>query len=260
MSKQVALITGASKGIGLELAKCFARGGYDLILVARNHDELVAAAEEIKRVNPDCKSHAVASDLSRGEGADVIWQAVQGQRLAIDVLVNNAGFGLRQLFVDSPPELLADMINVNVLSLTRLSRMFLPGMIDRGRGGIMNVASIAGFFPGPTMAVYYATKAFVISLSEALANEVSGTGVKISCLCPGPTITHFQKRADAERSKLFTISPVQSAAAVADEGFRAFQRGQLIAVTGFSNRFAVSAGKMVPRSIAARLSRLMTDP
>jgi short-subunit dehydrogenase len=260
MNKQVALITGASKGIGLELAKCFARDGYDLILVARNNDELARAAEEIARANSASKSYIVASDLSQAESADEIQRAVQQHNLTVDVLVNNAGFGLRQLFAQSPPETLIEMLSVNVVSLTRLSRLFLPGMIERKRGGIMNVASIAGFFPGPMMAVYYATKAYVISLSEALANEVSGSGVKISCLCPGPTTTHFQKRAEAERMKLFTMSPVQTAAAVAEEGYRAFQRGQLIVITGLSNKFAVAAGKMAPRGIAAGFTRMMSEP
>lgn len=259
MSKQVVLITGASKGIGLELAKCFAQEDYDLVLVARNADELHAVAEEMGRINKNITARVLPADLARPEAAEEIRAALQEQSVTVDVLVNNAGFGWRGMFAQAEPQLLVDMLEVNVVALTRLTRVFLPAMIERREGGIINVASVAGFFPGPLMSVYYATKAYVISLSEALANEVKGTGVVVSCLCPGATATHFQKRADLDGAKLFSKNPVMSAAAVAEEGYKGFKRGETIVITGVSNKFAVAAGRLVPRSIAAGMARKMAE-
>lgn len=260
MTKQLALITGASKGIGLELAKCFARDGYDLVLVARSEDELRQAAQAMNAENAQITCHVVATDLSKPKQSCLeIDDALKKLSQPVDVLVNNAGFGMKTAFASADLETQMDILEVNMVALTRLSRMYLPGMLQRKRGGILNVASVAGFFPGPMMSVYYATKAYVISLSEALANEVAGTGVVISCTCPGPTYTHFQKRADVDGSKLFKLSPVQSAAAVADEGYRGFKRGQTIVITGIANKFAVTSGKMIPRGLMAHMTRAMAE-
>lgn len=260
MKKQLALITGASKGIGLELAKCFARDNYDLVLVARSSDELAEAAHSIAAVNEQATSHIVATDLSKPkEACREIDDAIKKLSQPVDVLVNNAGFGLKCSFAQADMETQMDILEVNMVALTRLSRMYLPGMLERQRGGILNVASVAGFFPGPMMSVYYATKAYVISLSEALANEVAGSGVVISCTCPGPTYTHFQKRADVDGSKLFKLSPVQSAAAVADEGYCGFKRGRTIVITGVANKFAVTTGKLVPRGLMSNITRAMAE-
>src|SRR5678815_3991858 len=200
-NRAVALITGASSGIGLDLSKLFAQGGHDLVLIARNSKALSAVAGECEKSG--VKAHVLAKDLSNTIAAQEIFDELSSRGIAVDVLVNNAGFGTHGPFVRTKLEDEVGMIQVNITALIALTRLFLPGMVSRKSGKIMNVASMAGFVAGPYMSVYYATKAFVLSQSIALSAEVKKYGVVVSVLCPGPTKTDFQKRARIAESKLF---------------------------------------------------------
>ena len=251
MNNETVLITGASSGIGLELAKCFAGDGCRLVLVARNHDALNALAEELR------KKHSIEivilpADLSLPEAPRQILEKLAAQKIPVDVLVNNAGFGLHGSFVELPQERQLEIVRVNVMALVELTGLFLPGMIQRRGGGILNVGSVAGFVPGPYMAIYYASKAFVQSYSEALAEELDGTGVVVNVLCPGPTTTNFGKVARGGKTR-----PVQSksmtAEAVAKHGHSAFRNGKVIAVPGLKNKTLVFATRVMPRCTARRL-------
>jgi short-subunit dehydrogenase len=210
---ETVLITGASSGIGLELAKCFAADGCKLILVARNQEALEKLAEELWRENK-IEAIVLTADLSLLETPKRIFQELSAQKIAVDILANNAGFGLHDAFVKLPLQRQLEIIQVNVTALTELTGLFLPGMIERKRGGILNVASVAGFLPGPNMAVYYASKAFVLSFTEALAEELGESGVIVSAFCPGATETNFSQVArggKSRKSKTAKISAEQAA-------------------------------------------------
>lgn len=256
-TKQTALITGASSGIGLELAKLFAADGYDLVLVARREDKLKELASELATKH-QTKSTIVSADLTKPSAGAAIAGSLEARKLTVDVLVNNAGFGTWGPFANSPLENEMQMIAVNVAALTELTRRFLPGMIQRKRGRILNVASTAAFQPGPLMAVYYATKAFVLSLSEALANETKGTGVTVTALCPGPTESGFQAAAKMEDSKLVQ-NKMPTSQAVAEAGYRALMRGKRVYVHGFGNRVMAKGASFVPRAMLLSVVRSMQE-
>lgn len=251
--KPTALITGASVGIGYELAREFARGGYDLVLVARNEPKLRDVAQEMQQLG--ATAQVLVADLSQPTAPQTLFDALAGKS-TIDVLVNNAGFGAIGRFdqIDLPRQL--EMIQVNVTALVHLTHLFLPGMIQRGRGGILNVASTAAFLPGPWMAIYYATKAFVLSFTEALAQETRKTGVKVTALCPGPTHSEFRTRAKMETSGVFTTSalPVASAQSVARVGFRGFLRGKRIVIPGIMNKIGVQGIRLTPRRLVVKVT------
>lgn len=249
MSAETVLITGASSGIGLELARLFAADKSQLVLVARSRDKLDTLADELRR------SHGVdivvlPQDLADPNAPQAIFDATKGS--VVDVVVNNAGFGAVGSVADLPLQRQMDMIQVNITALTHLTRLFLPGMIDRKRGGILNVGSTAGFQPGPNMAVYYATKAYVLSFTEALAEEVAGTGVKISCLAPGPTATGFGADSGMEKSLVFKLGAMD-AATVARHGYRGFRRGKVIVVPGLKNKLGAFSVRLAPRSVVRKL-------
>lgn len=243
--RETVLITGASSGIGLELAKCFAADSSRLVLVARNTAALEALAEELRRKHK-IEAIVLAADLSLRETPTRIFNELSAQKISVDVLVNNAGFGALGAFAGLPPERQMEMIQVNIAALTELTHLFLPQMIERRRGGILNVASVAGFVPGPGMAVYYATKAFVLSFTEALAAELEGRGILVNALCPGPTSTNFGKVAGSKNVKLIRV-PGMSAEAVAVEGYRAFRKGRVICVSGIQNRILTCLIRVTPR-------------
>src|SRR5271166_4002120 len=192
---KTALITGASFGIGAEFARIFAREGYHLVLVARTADKLRQIASELEKAH-GTRSLILATDLSDPGAAAYVLDQTMRASIQVDVLVNNAGFGQYGLFAENDLEECLRQIQLNVTTLTHLTRLYLPAMIERKSGGILNVASAAAFQPGPLMAVYFATKAYVLHFSEALSNELNGTGVTVTCLCPGPTATEFLKRAN----------------------------------------------------------------
>lgn len=242
---ETVLITGASSGIGLELAKCFAADKSTLILVARSTDALEKLAAEL-REKFQIQVHVLTADLSLPTAASRIFSELQGRGIAVDVLVNNAGFGLHGEFLKLPLPRQLEIIHVNITALTELTALFLPAMIQRRRGGILNVGSVAGFLPGPNMAVYYASKAFVLSFTEALAEEMLDSGVTFSVLCPGPTESNFGKVArggkvrQAPRVKM-------SAPAVAKIGHQKFRAGKLIVIPGIANKLLAFSPRITPR-------------
>ena len=240
--RQLALVTGASNGIGLELAHCAARDGYDLVLTARRLDVLEALAGELAsryRVHVQ----VVADDLADSAAcARIIGQIER----PIDVLVNNAGFGAWDRFVTTDAQVLDEMVEVNVAAVTRLARLTLPGMLERGRGGILNVASLAGFFPGPGAATYYATKHYVVALSEALAIEAAPRGVTITALCPGPVETGFADRAGMNIEGM-RAAGVMDAKTCAEMGWNGFRKGKRIVLPGTAGKALVFGLRFLPR-------------
>jgi short-subunit dehydrogenase len=249
--KKVALITGASSGIGLEFAHIFAREGYDLVLVARSEQRLNEIAADLK-AKYGTNASVIPKDLNIPSAPDEIYAQLQQRGIAVEALVNSAGFATYGRFteIDLAKEL--EMMQVNMVALTHLTKLFLRPMVERGSGKILNMASTAAFQPGPLMAVYYATKAYVLSFSEAIAQEVRGQGVSVTALCPGPTQSGFQKRADMEQSKLVQ-NGLMDARAVAEAGYQALVRGQTAIVPGLRNQVMAWMTRFFPRATTARL-------
>ena len=244
MPTETALITGASSGIGEELARLFAQDRSNLVLVARNREKLDLLAGEL-RAEHGIQVEVLAEDLAEGATPQAIFDKLAAKGIAVDVLVNNAGFGARGSINDLPLQKQMDMLQVNVTSLTHLTRLFLPDMVQRNHGGILNVGSTAGFQPGPYMAVYYATKAYVVSFTEALAEELAGTAIKVTCLAPGATATGFKAAANLENSLLFKLGAMD-AKAVAALGYRGFRRGKVIVIPGLKNGSVPSPCDLCP--------------
>ncbi len=253
MNQETVLVTGASSGIGRDLARCFAADGAQLILLARNTEALEALAEELRQAHPS-QVRVLTADLSRPGEARRIFDELAGEKISVDVLVNNAGFGASGSFAEISLARQLEMVQVNLAALTELTGLFLPGMLQRRRGGILNVGSVAGFLPGPGMTVYYATKAFVLSFSEALAEELRGTGLTVSVLCPGPTESDFGRVARGIKVRRLKTSKMSSAA-VAVHGHRAYRRGVVTAVPGFQNKLFVFLNRLLPRSIPRKIVR-----
>ena len=250
---ETVLVTGASSGIGLELARCFAAEGSRLILVARNTPALEALAEELRR---DFKVETVVltADLSLPETPGKIFSELKGRGIVVDVLVNNAGFGAHGRFLKLPLDRQIEMIQVNVTALTQLTGLFLPGLVERRQGGVLNVASVAAFVPGPGMAVYFATKAFVLSFSEALAAETAGKGINVMALCPGPTGTNFGKVANFNgHTKMVRVASM-TAKTVAMQGHEAFRGGRVVTVNGWRNRLLVILIRLTPRFLVRNIT------
>jgi short-subunit dehydrogenase len=248
----IALVTGASGGIGLEIARLLAADAYDIILVARSKERLDAVAAELSARHA-VRTLALPADLSLpGAAADLLREIPDGWQ-KIDVLVNNAGFGTYGPFAETPVDEILGMMRLNMEALAHLTRLVLPSMLAARRGRILNVSSVAGFTSGPLMAAYYATKAFELHLSEAIAEEVAGSGVTVTVLCPGPTATGFGARAKIGRSRLNRFVPPMSAAAVARIGYRAMLRGKPVAVAGLGNRAIVFFVRLLPRRFAVRV-------
>jgi len=253
-----ALITGASGGIGYELAKLFARDHYGLVLVARSSDKLNQVAAELQgQFGITVKTFAL--DLAAGPAPKFLFDQLQREGVAVDVLVNNAGFGGFGEFAGMAEEEILGQIQLNVSALTHLTRLFLPAMLARRSGKIMNVASTAAFQPGPLMAVYYATKAYVLSFSEALANEVAGSGVVVSCFCPGATDTGFQKRAGMEDSRLFKKIGAMNVEKVAGDGYRGLMAGRTVAISGVQNWLVAESVRFAPRKWVTAVSRWVAE-
>lgn len=256
--RQTVLITGASGGIGEALAHRFARGGFDLVLVARTENKLQALATELTRAH-GVSAHVIACDLSDPVAPRRIVEQLNARGIMVDMLVNNAGFATYGSFAELDLDGELRMLQVNVVTLTHLTRLLLPGMLARRRGRILNVASTAAFMPGPLMAVYYASKAFVLSFSEALHNELTGSGVTVTALCPGPTSTGFQARAQMEQSRLVQGRTIMSVETVADAGYSALLKGQPLIIPGLMNRIQAFLPRLLPRRLIPQIVRNAQD-
>lgn len=257
---QTVLVTGASGGIGLELARCFASDGYDVVLAARSAEKLGALARELAdrykvRVDP------MVSDLGQvGAGTELV-KTLDVRGIVVDVLVNNAGYGIAGAFSESDVADQLGMVDLDIRAVVELTGLLWPRILKSGRGGVLNVASTAAFQPGPFMAVYSAAKAFVLSLSEALWEEARGSALRVTCLCPGPTATNFSTRAGAEKTRLFRSGGVMTAQQVARTGYRAWRAKRRLKVTGFSNALMIFGVRLSPRSVVLRIARrTMTSP
>lgn len=256
--ERFALVTGSSGGIGLEIARELAARRYALVLAARSEDRLAAAAAELTGAH-DVRVASVAVDLAAPEGPARLAAALQAKGIEPEILVNNAGVGMHGPLAEADTAALASMLQLNVTSLTLLTRLVLPGMRARGRGRILNVASTAGFVPGPFMAGYYASKAYVLSLSVGLAEELRGTGITVTALCPGATASEFAARAGNERSRLFRRG-VMDAKPVARAGVEGMLAGKGIVVPGLANRVIAGSSGLGPRRLAARIARYLNEP
>ena len=250
-SRGTALVTGASSGIGLELVTLLARDRHDLVFVARSRERLEAIARGLTEEFGVAVS-VLARDLAQAGTPAAIARELEERGLSVDILINNAGFGVYGPFAQTPLSRELEMIEVNVTALTQLTKLLLPGMLARRRGRILNVASTAAFQPGPLMAVYYATKAYVVSFTEALAEELAGSALRVSCLCPGPTATGFAEEAHMTESRLFRLGTM-NATDVARIGYNGWKQRRVLVVPGIMNRFGVVLVGVSPRSLVRRL-------
>jgi hypothetical protein len=253
MATETALITGASSGIGRELARCFADGGADLVLVARREEALRTVADELESEH-GITARVMPSDLAKPDAPQALFDQCAAEGITVDVVVNNAGFGARGPVAELDTQRQVDMVQVNVTALTHLTRLFLPSMLDRGHGGVLNVASTAAFQPGPNMSVYYATKAYVLSFTEGLAEEVHGTGVHVTCLAPGATDTEFVDRADMEDTTLFKLGAM-TPDDVARAGYEGFRSNTTLVVPGALNKLTAASVRFIPRTVARRIAQ-----
>jgi uncharacterized protein len=253
-----ALITGASNGIGLELAKLHASKGGNLVLVARNKsklDELKTELESQYKVSV----YTIGKDLSANNSAQEVYDETTKQNIQIDYLINNAGFGNFGMFIETDWNKELQMINLNITTLTHFTKLYLQDMVKRSSGKIMNVASTAAFQSGPTMAVYYATKAYVLSFSEAVDNEVSDKGVTITTLCPGATESGFQAAAAMEESNLVKGKKLPTSKEVAEYGYKAMMKGKTVAIHGLMNYLMANSVRFTPRALVVKLTRKIQD-
>ena len=254
-TQQTVLITGASSGIGMELAREFAKHGHSVVLVARGIDKLEELAREL-RSKSKVRAEVIGADLTEPSAPEKIVKSLSERNLTIDVLVNNAGFGERGPFAQIDMQRQLDMIQVNITAVAHLTRLLLPGMIQRNAGGVLNVASTAAFQGGPNMAMYYATKAFVLSFTEALHEEVAGTIVHVTCLCPGPTHTGFVAAANMEGVNLMKMG-AETADAVAKVGYAAFMKNKAVAISGFKNKLGAFSTRLAPRAAARKIAKAL---
>ena len=253
-----ALITGASNGIGLELAKIHASKGGDLVLVARNKsklDELKVVLEKKYKI----RVYTIGKDLSINNAAQEVYKETTKNNIQVDYLINNAGFGDFGMFVETEWTKELQMINLNITTLTQFTKLYLKDMVKRKSGKIMNVASTAAFQSGPTMAVYYATKAYVLSFSEAIDNEVSDKGITVTTLCPGATESGFQAAAAMEESALVKGKKLPTAKEVAEYGYASMIKGKTVAIHGLMNWIMANSVRFLPRTIVVKVTRKIQD-
>jgi uncharacterized protein len=256
---ETALVTGASAGIGVDLAECFASDGYNLILAARTESALRQVADRLAGTY-SITATPIAVDLQSIGGGTRLADDIARRGLAVDVVVNNAGYGAAGAFDRSDAATQLGMIDLNDRALVELTHIYWPRMIANRRGGVLNVASTAAFQPGPLMAIYYASKAFVLSFSEALWEEARGTGVKVSCLCPGPTVSKFRERAGTGKVRLSQASTPMPSMLVARMGYDAWQANKRVMVTGMRNRVMASLVSFVPRTTLLRMVKNLQSP
>ncbi|HYZ84007.1 MAG TPA: SDR family oxidoreductase [Bryobacteraceae bacterium] len=251
------LITGASSGLGLELARIFAEHRHDLILVARTAAKLDQLSSELRAKGVDVKT--IALDLAQHGAADALVDQLNARQLEVDILVNNAGFGLHGKFLDNDDKEQLEMLQLNMVTPTRLTKLLLPAMVERRSGKVLNVASTAAFQAGPLMASYYATKAYLLHWSEAIALEYADQGITVTALCPGATATDFAARAGATNTPLFARN-VLNAADVAKAGYDGLMAGKTVVIPGFRNNVLRLGTRLVPRRVAAQLARRIQEP
>ncbi len=254
--KKTALITGASGGLGLEFARLFAKNGYDLVLVARNPNKLCQAKEELER-DFGINAAVFVKDLSEKDAALDVHNFTSVNGISVDVLVNNAGFGDFGPFRHADWERQYEMVQVNVLALMQLTRCYLNEMVERKSGKILNVASVAAFVPGPLMSIYYASKAFVLSFTEALDVELKGSGISASALCPGPTKTGFEDAAALGQSGLFRHLKNAKAEDVAEFGYKKLMKKRVVAIPGLENKLINLSSKLAPRKLVRNIVHLI---
>lgn len=254
MSKTV-LITGASSGIGFELAKIYANKNFNLVLVARN----VSKLNELKNIcqTNNNQVYIFSCDLSKSNAANEVYSFCISNNLEIDYLINNAGFGDYGFFHESNWDKQAEMLQLNIITLTQLTRLFLPRMVQKKHGRIMNVASLAAFLPGPLMSVYYASKAYVLNFSEAISNELNGTGVSITTLCPGPTESGFWSAAEMNEISVIKGKKLPTSKEVAEYGYYQLEKQNVIAIHGIINKIMVFSIRLTPRSIVRMIIRMI---
>ncbi|HWR34510.1 MAG TPA: SDR family oxidoreductase [Clostridia bacterium] len=258
-SARTVLITGASTGIGYELARLFAadkRQDWELVLLARRAPRMKDVADRLAS-EFGVRTHALSIDLSEAHGPHEAWNQVRQLGLKLDCLVNNAGFGTSGPFASLEMKEQLALIQLNVTSLVHLTKLFLQQIVAR-KGRVLNVASTAAFQPGPNMAVYYASKAFVLSFSEAIAEEMRGAGVRVSTLCPGPTLTEFQRRAQMSESALFKGPFTMDAPTVARAGFEGLMRGKRLIIPGWQNKLMIQSERLAPRNLVMKISAAVT--
>jgi uncharacterized protein len=246
-----ALVTGASEGIGFEICKLLAKDGYSVVLTARNQEQLLKRVEQLKPHNVE--TDVIVQDLSLPDACDKLVAELTARNLQIDILINNAGFANYGDFSSNSLEKEMALLQVNIVALTKLTKLLLPSMLKNRYGKIMNLASMAAFVAGPQMAVYYASKAYVLSFSEALACELEGTGVTVTAVCPGATATEFQERAGLGRSKLFEKFKPMDSTTVSEIGYRGMMNGETIVITGAMNKLMALATRLTPRSVSTHL-------
>lgn len=256
--KTTALITGASNGIGLEFSKLLAQAGHDLIVVARSGNKLRELKTELED-KYKIQVNVLEKDLSEANAAEWVFNETQKMNKAVDILINNAGFGDFGFFTKTDIKKEEQMITLNILTLTKLTKLYAQEMVKRQKGKILNVASTAAFQAGPLMAVYFATKAYVLSFTEALANEFKGTGVTITALCPGPTATGFMETAQVKDQKMFKNSFTPGSMEVARFGLSSLHSGKTVAVHGFMNYLGTLAAQLFPRKIISAFIRIMLN-
>lgn len=249
-----ALITGASSGIGLEFARIFAEANNDLVLVARSGGKLIQLAEDLQRKH-DISIKVIGADLSKMSEVQKVYDTCKAYDIQIDYLVNNAGFGDFGFFIESDWYKTEQMLDLNIKSLTKMCRLFIPDMVQRKSGKVLNVASTAAFQPGPTMAAYYASKSYVLLLSEAIYNELRGTGVNITCLCPGATESGFQSVANMHESAMVKGKKLPSAREVAAFGYKAMMSNKLTVIHGMKNFIMANVSRFAPRKMVLSMVR-----
>jgi short-subunit dehydrogenase len=258
MKKKTALITGASSGIGLELARLVARDGHDLVLVARSEGKLRELADSFAK-EYGTKTTVIPADLSKQNASQDVADSLRAASLEIDILINNAGLGIAGPFVETDAARELETIQVNIVALTQLTKLLLPSMVARKSGAIMNVASTASFQPGPLMAVYYASKAYVLSFSEAIAEELRDSGVTVTALCPGPTDTGFAVGAEMTTSRLFNMTKPMTSAEVARVGYAAMQSGKRVVIAGLRNKLLAESIRVTPRRVVTTIVRKLQE-
>ncbi len=247
------LVTGASNGIGFEIAKLAAAKGHTVIAVSRNEKRLSDAVDTLRSVAKNAQVHPIAVDLSDQQGPLFVFKSVEKLGLTVDCLVNNAGVGTAGRFEEISMDSHMQLLRLNIVALTQLTHFFLSDMKERGRGKILNIASTAAFHPGPFMATYYASKAYVLSFSEGLREELKSSGVTVTTLCPGPTNTGFAKTASVQDLEIFKDQNMAEAKTVARIGFDGMMNGAGVVVVGASNQLLAAASRIFPTSITSRI-------